>query len=96
MGKLTGTKTNKTEYGTVNTFSISNARETDHGTLFTLVLNGVAINNCRVRETASGHEFIALPSYKGSDGNYYNHVYFRFSDEDTDRILDALTKELGI
>lgn len=83
------------EPGTVVSFSIENAKDTDYGTRFTLVLNGVSINGCGVGETREGKYFIKLPSYKGKDGKYYNHVFFRFTDEDTVKILDALAAALG-
>lgn len=80
----------------VDSFTVSNVRNTDRGCFFTLILNGVSINNVKVATTKDGRDFIALPSYKGKDGKYYNTVYFRFSDEDTNRIIDEVAKQLGL
>ena len=68
-------------YGIVNDFVVTRARCVDgkNGQVifFTLTLNEVAINNCRVAEGKNG-DFISLPQYKGNDGKYYSHVFFRF------------------
>lgn len=61
---------------------------------FTLTLNGVSINNCRVVEGKDG-DFIGFPSRKGSDGKYYKHVYASISPEDTKAILDEVEKEVN-
>ncbi len=80
--------------GTINSFSVSNVRDTNYGCFFTLILNGVTINNCRVVEGKNG-DFISLPSYKGNDGKYYSTVYFRFSNDDQQTIIDAVAKVLN-
>ena len=56
-----------------------------------LMLNGVTINNCRI-VTGKNGDFISFPQYKGSNGEYYNVVYARLSDEDTKNIC-ALVQE---
>lgn len=81
------------EYGTVETWEIERVRNNNGMIRFTLILNGVTINGCYLKEWKDGRTtktFIGMPSYKGSDGNYYNHVYFRFSPEDQDAIIDAV------
>ena len=83
------------ECGIINSFAIEHVTNGNYGIRFTLVINGVAINGVRIEETASGREFIALPSYKGKNGKYYNQVYFRFSDEDTERIFNELERILN-
>lgn len=61
---------------------------------FTLTLNGVSINNCRVVEGKDG-DFIGFPRRKGNDGKYYNHVYANISSEDSKAILDKVEKEVN-
>ena len=56
---------------------------------FTLTLNGISINNCKVVSDKNG-DFIAMPQYKGSDGNYYNSVYAFLADEDQKLILEKV------
>ena len=82
-------------YGKVNEWAATRARavEGKNGTVvfFTLELNGVTINNCRVAEGKNG-DFISLPQYRGNDGKYYSHVYFRFTKNDEAAILDEVEK----
>lgn len=61
---------------------------------FSLTLNGVSINNCRVVEGEDG-DFIGFPSRKGKDGKYYNHAYARISPEESKKILDKVEKEVN-
>ncbi len=81
--------------GVIDYFEVKNAKCFDWGTVFTLVINGVEIHNCKVGERKDGNSFISLPSYKGKDGKYYNYVYFRFSEADTDAILHDLAEQLA-
>lgn len=84
------TTKNETANGTVNDVKVTRARTVagKNGTVvyFSLELNGVTINNCRVAEGKNG-DFISLPQYRGNDGKYYSHVYFRFAKEDEAAIL---------
>ena len=61
---------------------------------FSLTLNGVSINNCRVVEGKDG-DFIGFPSRKGNDGKYYNHVYANISPDDSKAILAKVEKEVN-
>ena len=92
------TTNNEVTYGTVDDFEVSRARCVDgkNGQVifFTLTLNGVAINNCRVAEGKNG-DFISLPQYKGNDGKYYSHVFFRFSPEDEKEILNHVEEKIN-
>ena len=56
-----------------------------------LMLNGITIHNCRIATGRNG-DFVSFPQYKGSNGQYYNTVYARLSDEDTKNIC-ALVQE---
>ena len=80
--------------GVVSEFSVKNVKAFDWGTTFTLVLNGVEIHGCKVAEAKDGNSFISMPSYKGKDGKYYSHVYFRFSEKDQDAILQSVADTL--
>lgn len=61
--------------------------------VFTLSCAGFALYNLRVVVTADGKEFIAPPSTKGKDGNYYNQYAIYLSDEDQ-KTLIAKVKDL--
>lgn len=81
------------EYVQIDRVDVRSARvvETKNGDIvfFTLLLNGVFINNCRVISGKNG-DFIGWPQYKGSDDKWYNVVYVPISDEDTKNILDLV------
>ena len=93
--KAAGNTEKEVTYGKVESFEILKATNFNWGCAFNMVLNGVTIYNCTVAETKEGKFFISFPSRKGSDGKWYSYVYFRFSDEDMERILDAVSEKLG-
>lgn len=90
--------TNEAQNGIIKDWNVSRARtvEGKNGTVvfFTLEINGVSINNCRVAEGRNG-DFISLPQYRGNDGKYYSHVYFRFSKEDEAAILAEVEEQIN-
>lgn len=60
---------------------------------FDMVANGISIYGCWYREgVKDGREWsmITFPSYKGSDGKYYNQVYFKVTDD----IKEDLVKQI--
>ena len=71
-------------------FEVSNVRVTESDKVyFTINLNGVIINNCRVA-TGNKGDFVSFPSYKSKNGNYYNYAYVSLSDEQTAEIMAAI------
>lgn len=98
MKKKTGNEQERTP-DTLQTWDVSRVRQIDRKdggsiVLFTLVLNGVTVNNVRVGEGKNG-DFISLPQYKGNDGKYYSHVYFRFTEDDQGNILAEVERQLN-
>lgn len=74
----------------VDTYEVTRAKCWDNGGVtFDLEVNGIKIYGCRVAEGKNG-DFISLPSRKGTDGKYYNHVYIPFSEEDQKAILETV------
>lgn len=69
-------------------------RETKKGfVFFNLRLNGITIYGCKVIESDKG-DFISFPSYKGTDGSYYSHVYARLDDMTQNEIIAEIEKQL--
>lgn len=70
--------------------------ETKRGDLvfFTLVINGVFINNCKVATGKNG-DFVGWPQYKGSDDKWYNVVYVPLSDDDTKKIMELVQEAIN-
>lgn len=63
----------------------------DRVCVFTLNVPGATFLNLKVVEGKNGM-FIAMPQSKGRDGKYYDLYRVFFSDEDAQRIIDAVGK----
>lgn len=91
--KKSTSKSSNIENTKVTSLEVQKVRviETKKGdmVLFTLVLNGVYINNCKVATGKNG-DFVGWPQYKGSDDKWYNVVYIPLSDDDTKKIMDQV------
>lgn len=84
------------QYIDVTSWDVGRVRVTGRGQVFfTLILNGVSISNCHIAETSDGQQFISMPQYKGSDGNYYSTVYAPMTDDLQAEIIDAVRDEAG-
>lgn len=78
----------------VTDMAVLNVRQTKKGfVFFNLRLNGIIIYGCKVIESDKG-DFISFPSYKGTDGNYYIHVYARLDEELVKEIIEEVEKQL--
>lgn len=64
-----------------------------------LEVNGVTIYGAYYREgkkkDGSDYQMLAFPSKKGNDGKYYNHVFFKASDELVENIAGQIDSLLG-
>ena len=79
----------------VTDWDVLSVRETKKGfVFFNLKLNGITIYGCKVIESGKGN-FISFPSYKGTDGNYYSHVYARLDDMTTNEIIAEIEQQLN-
>lgn len=81
-------------YAEITSCEIRRAREWKKGAVFfDCTLNGIEINGCKV---VAGHngDFISWPSYKGSDGNWYNTVYVSLDDDTQKEILRKVQDKL--
>ena len=75
-------------------FEVTNVRVTESDKVyFTLNLNGVHINNCRVA-TGSKGDFVSFPSLKTKQGTYYNYAYASLSDDQTAAIMAAIQEAI--
>ncbi len=70
---------------------ITNCREWNNGGVtFTLRCNGFSFYNLSIQSTRDGRRFIAPPSRKGRDGNYYPLYAIYLSDKDTEDLIDSV------
>lgn len=64
---------------------------------FTLKMKGLSLYNMKVVESTrgdtAGQKFLSNGQSKGADGNYYNNYALYLSDEDKDRIIEAVCAE---
>lgn len=75
-------------------FNIIRAYEFDDGTIsFDMDFAGISFYRCMIRKGKNG-DFIAFPSYKGGDGNYYHYYYINFDEETAEAVIDAVFKKL--
>lgn len=75
-------------------FKIIRAYEFNDGTIsFDMDFEGVSLYRVMIRSGKNG-DFIAFPSYKGSDGNYYHYYYINFDEETAEAIIDAVNAKL--
>lgn len=63
---------------------------TAHMVSFTLSCAGFALYNMKLVEKADGTFFIAPPSTKGKDGNYYNQYAIYLSPDDEEALIDTV------
>lgn len=52
-------------------------------------LGDMTVYGCRVISGSKG-DFISFPSRKGEDDKYYNYCFIKFSDDDTESIIDTV------
>lgn len=83
------------EFMKVDSFKITRAHEFDNGNVsFDMLINGVQIYRLSVVSAKdSDRQFIGFPSYQ-SNGKWYNYVYLSLSEEDSDKIIDAVYNNL--
>lgn len=90
--------TQERDFTKVTSFDVSHVRvvEAKNGDLvfFSLTINGVTINSCRVATGKKG-DFISFPQTQGKNGDYYNVVYIPLSDDDVAKILDRVQEEVN-
>lgn len=77
---------------------IANVRVvSEHMVTFTLKMHGLSLYNMKVTESTkgdtAGQMFLSNGQSKGSDGKYYNNYALYLSDEDRDRIIEAVCAE---
>lgn len=77
-----------------HTFRVRNAFEFDDGNVsFILDIDDITIYGCRLVEGRKG-TFVAMPQKKGKNGEFYAHVFYNFSEEDTGEIVNAVYEQL--
>ena len=95
--KSSNKKTEDKKFMIVNDFSILRTHEFDNGNIsFDLKINGITLYRLSVVSVKdSDRVFIGFPSYQAKDGKWYNYYYLPLSDEDMDKIINAVYDNLN-
>lgn len=94
-------KTEAAEALKIISLDVTRATEFSSGAVgFDCTVNGIKIYGMTyrmVQDKQSGKDvpFIGFPARKGSDGKYYNNVWFKISDEDIPKFEDLIDKALA-
>lgn len=91
--KNTETK-DTTQDARVYEIEVTRAKVIKESIAFDMIVNGITIYGCWLREGKEDKNFISFPSYKGSNGSYYNHVWFKISDDMQAEIEKQIEKKL--
>lgn len=75
-------------------YAVRRAVRFDNDVVFDLTIDDFTIYRCRVVEGKHG-DFIGLPFRKGKDGKFWGVVYKRFSQDETNLILDMVSAVLA-
>ena len=97
INKKNEEKTVRTDYE-VKILKVTPRKNREGCYRFNADVNGVQIYGMEyITYTAKGGDqrsFVAFPQYQGSDGKYYNHVYFPVNDPMNTAIFDAIEKQI--
>jgi len=84
---------NNQEQVQITSLRVMRASEYKDTTFLDLEVNGVKIYGCRFINGKNGN-FVAFPSQKGKDGQYYNIAYVPLTDEHVNQIDEQLDELL--
>ena len=87
----------KGEQNANHRFSVERVHKFDDGSItFNMMVDGfVQIYGCRIYDGKDGKPFISFPSRKGNDGKYWNHVYMKLSEDQTEEIAKQVEEKLA-
>ena len=99
INKNTTKKEEKTMTYEVKAHHVRSVKNKPDNYTFTLSVNGVEINWCKyityTDDNGDRVSFVSFPQYQGKDGKYYNHAYFKITDELFKVIEDQITEEVN-
>lgn len=94
--------TNMKTENIINSINISHAivfnnqkGKVDNKVIFTAFINNIMISDLELITTKDGKEFLSFPKRKAEvkgKENYYNRVFFKYTDEDLKKIKAAIKK----
>ena len=83
-------------YFNIEGMTVTNCRVLSENVLaFTLTGKGIGLYNLRVVDSKNG-KFIGAPQSKGKDGNWYNQYALYLTDEDQEKLIAEVEKQLNL
>ena len=78
-------------------FVVDRVHQFDDGSItFNMTVDGyVQVYGCRIYDGKDGKPFISFPARKGNDGKFWNHVYMKLSEEQTEEIAKQVEEKLA-
>lgn len=78
-------------------FTVERVHQFEDGAVtFNLQVDGlVFIYGCRIYDGKDGKPFVSFPSRKGNDGKYWNHVFIKLTDAQTEEIAKQVEEKLA-
>lgn len=80
----------------INATAFNNQKgKVDNKVIFTAFINNIMLRDLELVTTKDGKEFLSFPKIKAEEKgqtNYYNRVYFKYTNEDLEKIKNAINK----
>lgn len=78
-------------------FTVDRVHQFDDGSInFNMTVDGfVQVYGCRIYDGNNGKPYVCFPARKGNDGRYWNHVYMKLSEEQTEEIAKQIEEKLA-
>ena len=93
---------NNSTKNTIETINVNHAivfanqkGKVDNKVVFTAFINNIMLSDLELITTKDGKEFLSFPKRKAEvkgQENYYNRVYFKYTNEDLEKIKNAIKK----
>ena len=80
---------------------VTRAKRLESGSIgFDMTVNGIKIYGCfaktvKSKKTGEDVDLVSFPQYKGTNGNYYDYVWFPMTLKDKDNIIDQINSLLS-
>lgn len=87
----------KSNRGPYHKFDVEHVHQFEDGTItFNMMVDDfVTVYGCRIYDGKDGKPFISFPARKGNDGKFWNNVYMKLSEDQTEEIAKQIEEKLA-
>ena len=87
----------KSNRGPYHKFDVEHVHQFEDGTItFNMMVDDfVTVYGCRIYDGKDGKPFISFPARKGNDGKFWNIVYMKLSEDQTEEIAKQIEEKLA-